>query len=42
MGLTGLFIVFNQANGLGALDRDTPLNRAVTIKYTKLFDVFRW
>jgi hypothetical protein len=39
---TGLFVVFNQANGFGVLSRDTPLNRSLTIKYTKLFDVFRW
>jgi hypothetical protein len=39
---TGLFIVFNQANGFHTLSRATPLNRSLTIKYTKLFDVFRW
>ncbi len=39
---TGLFIVFNQANGFDTLARETPLNRSLTIKYTKLFDVLRW
>jgi hypothetical protein len=39
---TGLFIVYNQANGFGTLARDTPLNRGLTIKYTKLFDVASW
>ena len=39
---TGLFIVYNQANGLDALRLDTPLNRGLTIKYTKLFNVARW
>jgi len=39
---TGLFIVYNQANGLEALRLDTPLNRGLTIKYTRLFNVARW
>jgi len=39
---TGLFIVYNQANGFGTLARDTPLNRGLTIKYTRLFDVASW
>lgn len=39
---TGLFIVYNQANGLDALKMDTPLNRALTIKYTRLFNLASW
>ena len=39
---TGLFIVYNQANGIDTLSRDTPLNRGLTIKYTKLFNVASW
>ena len=39
---TGLFIVYNEANGFDTLARDTPLNRALTIKYTRLIDVARW
>ena len=39
---TGLFIVYNQANGFDSLQRDTPLARGLTVKYTKLFDVARW
>jgi hypothetical protein len=39
---TGLFIVYNQANGFGMLSRDTPLNRGLTIKYTRLFDLATW
>jgi hypothetical protein len=35
---TGLFVVFNQANGLGELKRDTPLNRSLVVKFTKTFD----
>jgi hypothetical protein len=34
---TGLFIVFNEAHGTGALERDTPLNRGVIIKFNKQF-----
>jgi hypothetical protein len=39
---SGLFVVFNQANGFDTLARDTPLNRAFTVKYSKLLDVVRW
>jgi len=39
---SGLFVVFNQANGFGGLAMDTPLNRALTIKYSRLFDVAAW
>lgn len=39
---TGLFVVYNQANGFDLLERDTPLNRGFTIKFTHLFDVARW
>lgn len=39
---SGLFIVYNQANGFDTIDLDTPLNRALTIKYSKLFDVGSW
>ncbi len=39
---TGLFIVYNEANGFDTLALDTPLNRSLTIKYTKLFNVVRW
>ena len=39
---TGLFIVFNQASGFDTLRRDTPLNRSLTIKYSKLFNLARW
>jgi hypothetical protein len=39
---TGLFVVYNQANGFDALESDTPLHRGVTIKFTHLFDVARW
>jgi hypothetical protein len=39
---SGLFVVYNQANGFDSLERDTPLNRALTIKYSRLFDVARW
>ncbi|MDX1493173.1 MAG: DUF5916 domain-containing protein [Longimicrobiales bacterium] len=39
---SGLFIVFNQANGFDSLDIGTPLNRAFTIKYSKLFNLARW
>ena len=42
---TGLFIVFNQTTGLGELRVDPSmngvLNRSLTIKYTRLFDVIR-
>ena len=39
---SGLFIVYNQANGFDTLALPTPLNRAFTIKYSKLLDVARW
>jgi hypothetical protein len=39
---TGLFVVYNQANGFDSLAMDTPLNRGFTVKFTKLFDVARW
>jgi len=39
---SGLFLVYNQANGFDSLARDTPLNRAFTVKYSKLFDVAAW
>jgi hypothetical protein len=39
---TGLFVVYNQANGLGDLARDTPLNRSLVVKFTRTFDVLRW
>ena len=39
---SGLFVVFNQANGIEALSRDTPLNRSFVIKYSKLLNVARW
>jgi hypothetical protein len=39
---SGLFVVFNQANGFDTLERDTPLNRAFVIKYSKLLNVARW
>ena len=39
---TGLFVVFNQANGFDTLERDTPLNRSFIVKFTKTFDVLRW
>jgi hypothetical protein len=46
---TGLFIVFNQVNLMDVLcesDRflygfDATLNRSLTIKYTRLIDVFK-
>jgi hypothetical protein len=34
---TGLFIVFNEAHGVGALERDTPLNRGLIIKFNRQF-----
>ena len=34
---TGLFIVYNQAHGLGAIEG--PLNRALIIKFSRLFNV---
>ncbi len=37
---TGLFVVFNQTNGLDGLPGD-PLNRSVTVKYSRLFDVLQ-
>jgi hypothetical protein len=39
---TGLFLVYNQANGFGSLSRETPLNRGLTVKYTRLFDLATW
>ncbi|MFQ5538269.1 MAG: DUF5916 domain-containing protein, partial [Gemmatimonadota bacterium] len=39
---TGLFIVFNQTNGFDSLARNTPLNRSLTIKYSRLFNLFHW
>jgi hypothetical protein len=39
---SGLFIVYNQANGFDALQMDTPLNRSFVIKYSKLLNVARW
>ena len=39
---SGLFVVFNQANGFDTLARDTPLNRSFVIKYSKLLNVARW
>jgi hypothetical protein len=39
---TGLFIVYNQANGFDSLSMDTPLNRGLTVKFTKLFNVADW
>ncbi len=39
---TGLFIVYNQANGFDSLAMDTPLNRGLTVKFTKLFNVAGW
>ncbi|MDX1647205.1 MAG: DUF5916 domain-containing protein [Longimicrobiales bacterium] len=41
---SGLFVVYNQANGFesspATLGR--PLNRAFTVKYSRLFDLTRW
>ncbi len=37
---TGLFVVFNQTNGLDGLPGD-PQSRSVTVKYSHLFDVLR-
>lgn len=39
---SGLFLVFNQANGFDTLARDTPLQRSFVIKYSKLLDVAQW
>jgi hypothetical protein len=39
---SGLFVVYNQANGFDGLAMDTPLSRSLTIKYSKLFDVSAW
>lgn len=39
---SGLFVVFNQANGFDTLSRDTPLNRSFVVKYSKLLNVARW
>jgi hypothetical protein len=39
---SGLFVVFNQANGFDDLARDTPLNRSFVVKYSKLLNVVRW
>jgi len=38
---TGLFIVFNEARGVGPLERDTPLNRGLIIKFNRQFDIWR-
>jgi hypothetical protein len=38
---TGLFIVFNEAHGVGALERDTPLNRGLIIKFTRQFSAWQ-
>jgi hypothetical protein len=37
---TGLFVVFNEARGLGVLERETPLNRGLIIKFTRQFSVW--
>lgn len=39
---SGLFVVFNQANGFDTLARDTPLRRSFVVKYSKLFNVAQW
>ncbi|MEX2466383.1 MAG: DUF5916 domain-containing protein [Gemmatimonadota bacterium] len=39
---SGLFIVFNQANGFDSLARETPLNRSFAIKYSKLLNLGSW
>jgi len=39
---SGLFVVFNQANGFDTLAMDTPLHRTFVIKYSKLLNVARW
>lgn len=39
---SGLFVVFNQANGFDTMDIGSPLNRAFTVKYSKLFNLARW
>jgi hypothetical protein len=41
-GGSGLFVVFNQANGFDTMARDTPLNRSFVIKYSKLLNVMSW
>jgi hypothetical protein len=38
---TGLFVVFNEARGVGPLDRDTPLNRGLIVKFNRQFDLWR-
>lgn len=38
---TGLFVVFNEARGVGALERDTPLNRGLIVKFNRQFDLWR-
>jgi hypothetical protein len=38
---TGLFVVFNEARGVGPLERDTPLNRGLIIKFNRQFDLWR-
>lgn len=37
---TGLFLVFNDARGFNTLEG--PLNRSVTLKYSRQFDVLTW
>ena len=39
---SGLFVVFNQANGFDTLSADEPRNRSFVIKYSKLLNVARW
>ena len=36
---SGLFVVYNHANTYGLAEGDVPLNRAFTIKYSRIFDV---
>jgi hypothetical protein len=38
---TGLFVVFNEARGVGLLERDTPLNRGIIVKFNRQFDLWR-
>jgi hypothetical protein len=33
--------VFNEARGVGLLERDTPLNRGIIIKFNRQFDLWR-
>jgi len=39
---SGLFVVFNQANGFDTLSTGEPRNRSFVIKYSKLLNVARW